>query len=80
MNNRSRLARLESQFAPSRDGDRAAYCRDCGGLSIDEALTQSEDGTSEWGKPEGTCRRCGRDTLAGVLAQVILDDGEGDHE
>lgn len=67
-----RLARLESAISSSR-ADRGSYCRDCGGMTIDEALSLSDDEASEWEEVAMVCRRCGRITLFGVLAELIAE-------
>jgi hypothetical protein len=88
MSRGARLARLEAALPVSRT-DRGAYCRDCGGLTISDAIdaldTLDRTGarmTAEAAKAvfdvleagKDTCRRCGAVTLAGALRDGATED------
>jgi hypothetical protein len=89
MNTRNRLERLEATVtATVTPGNRGAYCRACGGLTIEDAFNaldtldaDTQGMTAEAAQAvddalevgEPTCRRCGDVTLYGAL----LDGAEG---
>jgi hypothetical protein len=78
-----RLKNLEAVLTEKR-ADRSSYCRDCGGLTIDEVLNATETletaGTptsreeaevvlAALDQGESCCRRCGQKTLTGALSE-----------
>jgi hypothetical protein len=79
--NRSRLEKLEAVVRVTRT-DRGAYCRACGGLTIEDALLArdtirkggnrmpADDAAGEYqamAEGDDGCRRCGAQTLVGAL-------------
>jgi hypothetical protein len=81
MSHGARLGKLEAVVTVTRT-DRGSHCRDCGGLTITDALwaydtiergskrmTIEEAGAvfDVLGAGADSCRRCGADTLKGAL-------------
>jgi hypothetical protein len=94
MSRDQRLKNLEAVLARP-PADRSSYCRDCGGMTIEEALTASETletvrervsrreakavlAALDEGEP--SCRRCGRETLAGALSESDVGGNDDTEE
>jgi hypothetical protein len=88
--NRARIERLEATVtAAATPENPGAYCRACGGLTIEDAFnaidTLDRSGTymtaeaaravyDALGAGEATCRRCGDVTLYGATSPMLDDE------